>query len=105
MGTQVTFAEALIDTGAMHTMLPEDAAENIGIDLSTSQTVTISTANGALDVRYDLVDLELQGIACNQVGVYFGPGGSLDLIGRSTIYRACESLGLTDAEWLRKSHQ
>lgn len=103
-GSQVTFAQALIDTGAMHTMLPEDAAQNIGIDLAMSQMVTISTANGALDVRYDLSDLEFQGIACNHVGVYFGPAGSPDLIGRSTIYAACEALGLTYAGWLRKPY-
>lgn len=102
-GSNATFSQVLVDTGATHTQLPENVATAIGLNPQSAGTsVVIATSGGTVQRWLLTVRLEVQGIMLQSVPVYFGPTGTTALVGRSSLYAAFETTGFEGAEWLRK---
>ncbi|MFI6171355.1 retropepsin-like aspartic protease [Nocardia sp. NPDC051052] len=97
-----TFSQALVDTGAVHSQLPEEVAMQLGLNPSADGIqVVISTAAGPSQRWLLRVDLAFEGIFVSSVPVYFSQG-AVDLVGRSTLYAASPTTGFEPAQWLRK---
>lgn len=94
---------ALVDTGASHLHLPEEALAYVGLSRPGAMTVPVLTAGGDIITMYQLdVDVEIQGArittACN-----FGPGAK-PLIGRSALFKAMRTAGFNASDWLIEWH-
>ena len=101
LGSAVTCTQVLIDTGATHSQIPDSAARGIGLNLAQGTRVTIHTANGQASRLVVMVSLDVQGVSCPNVPIYVGPNVAA-LVGRSAIYAAFQTLGVTSADWLRE---
>lgn len=104
-GTSARFTDILIDTGAVHSSFPSDFAPLIGLVPTSGTACLINTPGGRVGAWFLAVDVEFQGVVCPRVGAYFLPPGSMTLIGRSTIYAACKTFGLSEMDWLREAHR
>jgi predicted aspartyl protease len=102
-GSNATFTQVLVDTGATHTQIPENVATAIGLNPRVTGTPqAISTSGGVVQRWLLSVQLEVQGIMLQSVPVYFGPAGTTVLVGRSSLYAAFQTTGFEAIEWLRR---
>jgi predicted aspartyl protease len=99
-GTDATFTDVLIDTGATHTHLPDTVLAPIGLNLQAAVPVTVAVVGGTVTCRQMLVDITIQGLRC-KVDVCFG-NHSTPLIGRSSLYKLFTTTGFTELDWLRQ---
>lgn len=67
-GKRQTNGTFIIDTGATYTSISQEMAENLGLDLAHAETITITTANGRIEVPKVTIDrLVVNGLEAHNV--------------------------------------
>lgn len=96
----MAFANTLVDTGADYVMLPQYAANRVGIQIQAAYRIHMKTASSPV-IMYLVpnVDVEIEGKRI-QIEVLFNPNPrSRSLLGRNGI-RALGKIGFDLSDWL-----
>jgi predicted aspartyl protease len=99
-GHNIASILAVVDTGANFMHLPTQAAQGVGIVIVGTPNVTVSTANGQIQMWQIRVDVEIRRIT-RSILVNFA-NNSPALIGIESLKAFMDALGFDHTEWLIK---